>query len=354
MLQINDTIKLKKSKTKSSLFLRLKETSLSSALLSIMIIVVMILILVNPSRYAKSVTGGLKLFFTAVLPGLLPFMFLCKILTEIDFFSKLSKPLNKPMQRFFGVGGYGFYAFLMSIISGYPLGSKITADLYSNGLLSKNEITKTAIISSSSGLEFIVGVVGGLMFKSVKIGIIIYVSNILAVLIASLFIHLFSNKAHNTENTTLVNNTASNKTKSQPNILKIFTNSAVDTSVGLLTVCFYIAIFSLVIDLLNDIKILSFISNILSFSTPHKELVSGSLSGIIEMTNGIKIISQNITPTSTACASMLISFGGLSIIMQSLSFLSSVPIKKGLFFLGKILQAILSFFICLIFSLLFL
>ena len=44
-----------------------KKVDFSSALLSIAIIVVMILLLINPTRYAISVTNGLKLFFTAVL-----------------------------------------------------------------------------------------------------------------------------------------------------------------------------------------------------------------------------------------------------------------------------------------------
>ena len=70
------------------------------------------------------------------------------------------------MKKLFGINGYGFYAFIMSIISGYPLGCKITADLYNQGKISEKELTKTVIISSTSGLEFVIGAVGGLMLKS--------------------------------------------------------------------------------------------------------------------------------------------------------------------------------------------
>lgn len=353
MIQINNTIISTKSKTKTRPFLRLKSINLSSFLLSTMIIVVMILILVNPTRYAESVIGGLKLFFTAVLPGLLPFMFLCKILTELNLFSKLAKPLNSPMQKIFGINGYGFYAFLMSIISGYPLGSKITADLYKQGKISDSQVTKTAIISSTSGLEFIIGAVGGLLFNSPFIGLLIYLSNILAALTASFLLNLFSKKTTTDKKPAQIN---TNTTTHKNNILSIITSSAIDTCSSLLTVGFYIAIFSLVIDLLTDIKFIYFLSYPLKLLGTSLSNVnySGIISGLIEMTNGIKLLSTSPSEISISLASMLVSFSGISIIMQSFSFLSNTPIKKCQFLLGKTFQMILSFIICFILCSLFL
>lgn len=354
MIQINNTIIQNKSKTKKAHFFTIKNFSFSSLMLSIMILVIMVLILVNPTRYAESVIKGLKLFFTAVLPGLLPFMFLCKILTGLNVFDKLTKPLNKPMQKLFGINGNGFYAFLMSIISGYPLGCKITADLFHQGKISNQELTKTAIISSTSGLEFIIGAVGGLMLGSPLLGVAIYISNVLATLLASIIINIIENlkkRKKPQENITKSLNYQYLQTKNQKqNTLNIITSSAIDTCSSLLVVGFYIAIFSLVIDLLTDLSIIKFLSAPLNLLIGSSEISSGIVSGILEMTNGAKILSSNITPLTISAISMLISFSGISIIMQSFSFLSNVPVKKGLFIIGKILQAILSFFICLIIS----
>lgn len=352
MSQINNTIVSKKSKTKTSLFCKLKQFSFSSFIISITIITIMVLILVNPSRYAISVTNGIELFYTAILPGLLPFMFLCKLLTESNIFNKIATKLSPLSQKFFGINGYGAYAFFMSIISGYPLGSKITADLYNTHLISDKELTKTAIISSSSGLEFIIGAVGGLMLKSIYAGVIIYISNILAVIITSLFMNLFCKKEPKTRIFEQVQKEFI-PPKEQPQkkqLINIITKSAIDTASSLLVVCFYISLFSLIIDLLKDTNIISLISSPINKLTNNnfQNITNGAISGLVEMTNGIKQLSTTLSPLSISLISMLISFSGLSIILQSFSFLSNTPLNKPLFILGKILQMIFSFTICFV------
>ena len=183
MLCANNTIKERKSKT------NLKSFSFSSLLISVAIFFVMIAILTNPRLYAQSVINGISLFFKAVFPGLLPFMFLSKILVQLDI-SSLFKPLNKITNRFFGINHNGFYAFFMSCISGYPIGAKITNDLYRSNYISDNETTKVAILSSTSGPIFVIGTVGALMLDNIKYGIIIYISNILAVILYSILLNL--------------------------------------------------------------------------------------------------------------------------------------------------------------------
>lgn len=345
MLQTNNTIITKKSKTNLN-----EKTSISSLFLSILIIAIMILILIAPVTYSKSVINGLKLFFTAVLPGLLPFMFLCKLLTSIGVIDKLATPLNKPMHKLFGLNGSSFYAFIMSIISGYPIGSKMTADLYKQGKISDKELTNCTLLSSTSGPIFVIGSIGGIMLSSLKAGVIIYISNLLGVLLTSIVIHLFSKKQNNE-----VSNLQQYATIKQPFSLY---SLAKDTVINLLIVGFYIALFSLFIDLLTNLKIIKFFSNLLGnilSATPINPSFSlGIMSGIIEMTNGCKILSITLSPQNISLICFLISFSGLSIIMQSLSFLSSTPIKAHKFILGKLLQAIISFIICLIISSLFL
>ena len=421
-----NTIFSEKCKIKKATFARFQEN-----VLIIAIFLVMFCILSNSALYAKSVTNGIKLFFVSVLPGLLPFMFLCKIITNLNF-EKLSKIANKPMQKLFGIGGDCFYAFFMSLVSGYPIGSKITADLFMQGKISKKDSFLCAVLSSTSGLIFIIGSVGTGMLNSPKLGIIIYVSSVISAVVSAILINLFAkikqrntnkkltkqanlqttsnslikkaeqstssfknlhankyafihsnttseheianfNQQNQSKNNFAIASTKTSKTNSnqnddndkqnqrteiqvthespKKNFLQIMSSSAFDTAQSLLVVCFYIAFFFVLIDILNQTKILHFFAKLISplfGSNPEKTaLSSGVMSGIIEMTRGVKMLSNVHCSLSFSLISSLISFGGFSIIFQSLSFLSKTNIKVSKFIFAKFVQAFLSFFVCL-------
>ncbi len=339
MIQVNNTTTFIKSKTKID-----HKFSISSLFISIMIIVLMLLILLDPVTYAKSIINGLTLYFTRVLPGLLPFMFLVKALTNQNIINKLTKPLRKKTIQLFGVSEFGAYAFLMSLISGYPIGSKITTDLYLNGQIKHNELTKSAILSSTPGLIFVIGSVGGLMLNNVKLGLYIYLINITSIVIAGLLINIFDKKK------TAINVTYSQEKANQNSSKQTLSSLTQDTTVSLLSVGFYIALFTLIIDLMSNLKIFTFLPSVFNLSKENTTLFKSVMSGIIEMTNGAKSLSLSLTPLSFAFLSSIISFSGLSIIIQSLSFLSLTPLKPHKFLLGKLLQATICFIISFLFS----
>jgi len=93
MLQINNTTSIKKSK------INMSKIDFGSILISIMIIVVMLFILFDPVTYSKSIINGLSLYFFNVLPGLLPFMFFIKQLTNQNFIVKIIKPFKNVSKK---------------------------------------------------------------------------------------------------------------------------------------------------------------------------------------------------------------------------------------------------------------
>lgn len=334
MIQNNNTIIKQKCPTK------LKHLDFSSILLSIAIIVVMILILVAPTTYAKSVLKGLSIFFKSVLPGLLPFMFLCKLLTKLNCMNFFTKFLEKPANKLFGVNSNGISAFLLSMLSGYPLGARITSDLYSQNQISKTNATKTAILSSTPGAIYVIGAVGGSMLNNTKLGLVIYISCTCSTLITSIIFNLIFKTQTQQQN---LNKEIKQKEKN------IVVSSVQETVIGLLTVAFYISMFSLTIDLLTNLKVISLLSYplCLIFGKNANFAINGLISGLIEMTNGAKLLSSiKSSPIIISLIASVISFSGLSIIMQSFNFLSNTSINKIQFIIAKIIQAIISFFIC--------
>jgi len=72
--------------------------------------------------------------------------------------------------------------FFLSILSGYPVGSKIIADLYKSNEISKTDAIKTASFCSNSGPMFILGSVAIGMFANKTMGILILISHIFGAL----------------------------------------------------------------------------------------------------------------------------------------------------------------------------
>jgi len=339
MTLVNNTTTKNKCPTKFK-----SNFSVGSLLISIMTVIVMLTILIDSVTYAKSIIKGLTLFFTNVLPGLLPFMFFVKLLTNQKTIFYLTKPFTKISYKVFGVNNFSFYAFIMSIISGYPIGAKITSDLYLNGQISEQDLTKTAIFSSTPGLIFVIGSVGGLMLNNALLGLYIYLINIASIIISSILINLIFHKKKKDNKQSLYFSFLNNNSKQSLGAL------TQDTTISLLSVGFYIALFTLIIDLFSNLGIINFIPSLLDFNESNTIIFKQAMSGIIEMTNGVKQLANTLSPISFALICSIISFSGLSIIIQSLSFLSVTPLKPHKFILGKILQAIICFLLALLLS----
>ena len=113
-------------------------TNLFLSLTSILLVIIIIMLLLHPAKYMQSVTVGLKLFFYAVVPSLLPFLLLSKLLTELKVVNKLSLLFSKPTKKIFNLPAISSYVFLMSMLCGYPIGAKLIGDLHQN-----NQITTT-------------------------------------------------------------------------------------------------------------------------------------------------------------------------------------------------------------------
>ncbi len=311
-------------------------------LLLLILLFFMAFIIISPEKYTEKCLFGIKLWAVTVLPTLLPFFFLTQLLTFTGAINGLTKTASKFTKPLFKLGGLSFYAFLMSVLSGYPVGSRIVYDLKCNGLITKNEATKISVLASTSGPLFIIGAVGIGMFSSKTIGFIVYISHVLSAIIMGL---LFRN--YGEENYV---NSSVLKPKNQENILY---NSIYNSVISVLIVGGFISIFYVFANILQDAKILypleKIFELIFSLFGGEKETSKAFILGLIECTSGAKMLSnlKNVT-LSVSLSSALISFGGISIIMQSLIYLQKAEVKAKVFIFSKIIQAVISFIICYI------
>ena len=228
------------------------------------------------------------------------------------------------------------------------MGAKLICNMHELKRIDNDEARKMMSFCSVSGPMFMIGTVGVGILHSYKAGVIILIANILASLLNGI---LYRGKIANKQN----NLNYSGKKEYNPNLLF---ESVYDGMQSILMVGGFIVISFLLIEILNNLLVFPTIANAfcgLFNCKQNYNVILSCLEGMIEMTRGI--ISLSSSPVSlcvkTIISSVLIAFGGVSILMQSLSFLSKLNISKRTMCLQKFTQALICLAIsvplCLIF-----
>lgn len=306
----------------------------------------MLALIVYPDRYIASVSYGLQLFAVTVLPALFPFFFFSRILTSLDVASSMEKFLAKPFKFMFNSPPVSGYIFIIALLSGYPIGAKLIADCYSMGLIDEDEAKNISLFTSTSGPLFIVGSVGINMMNNKTAGFIMLISHYIGAILNGLILVNRRKKSQNIKEMVKTNITTYDN---------MLSDSITSSILSVAIVGGYIAIFCMLVDVLNDFKIVPLFEAIFNFCKIPPKLSNGIVVSFVEITRGCKSLSDSGFPlaaTVPICAG-IISFGGLSVTLQSLTFISQCKIKPLFYLKTKLSQGIITFFVATILCLIF-
>ncbi len=301
-----------------------------------------ICMIAQPRRYISSVSEGFSLFINNVAPSLLPFFIFTRLLTALGWSQLISQPFTKLVYHTYHCPPVAGYVAIMSLMSGYPIGAKLTSDLYLQGIITEKDAKKITTFASTSGPIFVIGAVGAMIFNDAKFGYILYFSHALGAIINGIF--------YRGKKTELSVALLPSLQKSQNILSETLTNSII----SLALVGAYIALFSMIIDIIFDLKLVAILSYPLQFllTLCHQppQLAEGFIVGLFEITKGLKMLSQSgITPSCVLpYASALLSFGGVCIALQSMTFLKDCKISFGYYVLTKTTQATITFALSLL------
>lgn len=288
---------------------------------------------------------GLSLWANSVIPSLLPFFIATELLGYTNVVYCCGKLLNKFMQPIFKVPGEGAFALLMGIISGYPVGAKIVANLKAKNLCSEIEAERLIAFTNNSGPLFIVGTVGIGMFYSFSIGLVLLVTHILSCLTVGFLFRWWgkNREKHSRSSSYSVEST----TLSFNSLGEILSKSIISSINLILLIGGFVVLFSIIISMLKTSHILLVFSNLLQIFKIPSFFSMSVLTGFIEVTNGIFYVvsasSVNIYFKIIMCA-FLLGFGGFSVLLQVLSITSKAKISIKPYVLGKLLQALFAAF----------
>lgn len=291
--------------------------------------------------------NGLTLWVTAVIPSLFPFFVATELLSYTNIISFLGKLLTPIMRPLFHVPGEAGFAFLMGLISGYPVGAKVISHFMEEGICTKEEAERMLAFTNNSGPLFIIGTVGITLFGNTQIGILLFITHILACISVGIILGFFSDKSKKDNSATY--NIEKKKSVSFSSLGEILGKSIMNSISTILMIGGFVVIFSVLLSILKQSHILDGISSIFSpiFSLIQvpSECVTPLLAGIIELTNGVNLISNiplKIISTSIILCAFLLGFGGISILLQVFSIVAKNRLSIKTYFLGKLLQGLLA------------
>ena len=298
---------------------------------------------------------GLTLFVTSVLPSLFPFFIATELILKTNLICILGKYLNKFIKPLFNVSGVSIMAIILGIISGYPIGAKVVCDLKKEKRISKLEAERLIAFTSNSSPLFILGTVGISLFGSKKIGIILLVSHILSSISVGLIFRFWKKNIPEFSNYTLsypYKNQEENHLIKLSNLGEILGEAIKKSIFTILNIGGFIVLFSVIISILENSGIINIISNIFSLFGFNKQIINSLFFGIIELTNGINLISRyfySLPTISILITSFILGFGGISILLQIYSIIIKENISIKPYFYGKLLQGFISVFITFLF-----
>ena len=302
------------------------------------ILLIIFFLIRYPSISIEAAKKGLLLWYNSILPSLFPFMVCTHILVTLNFFKILEKLFSLPMKFLFNLPGNASFIWLTGIISGYPVGAKLTNDLLEKKEISLNDAQHILCFANNCGPIFIIGAVGTCLLNDKNIGYSLLFIHIISSLILGILLKFIFNK---NKSTNTIKKMHKRNSTTQIDIGSLLSDSIYDSIEIIIQIGGYIILFSVILSIINSLLSTLSINNTLNFF----------ILGMIEMTNGISLISAYSCPLvlKLSIISFLLSFSGLSIHAQTASIIKNSNLKLNKYILSKFFNGVISFILSYIY-----
>lgn len=259
-----------------------------------------------------------------IIPSLFPFFIVSGLLIYSGFTSIIAKAAEPVMRPLFNVAPAGACAFVMGIISGFPIGAVTAAQLYKSGNLSKSEAERLLSFCNNAGPLFVIGTVGVAVYGKLLYGVMLYLIHIAASIIVGIIFRFYHTNKHNSP-PTIVNPAIYSPSEAF--------SSAMRASIeNILTVCFSIIFFSSVSRAIIEIY-------------PLNSGFEAVITGLCEFSTGTLKISLLDVPFAEKLllTSFIVGFSGFCVHLQVIASTAQSGLSMMPYILGKLLHCTVSF-----------
>ncbi len=278
------------------------------------------LLMLHPDLSSAAVKRGLHICSSSVLPSLFPFFVLSNLWMTLGYSARISRSASKPFSNIFHLPGAAASALLLGMTGGYPVGAQSVVQLYETKQISKQDAEHLLSFCNNAGPAFLLGVVGGGLFHSVKVGLYLWLIHLTSAVLVGI---LLRNQKQNPF------------IKPEEPRIEISFVSAFNQAIRFagsitLQVCTFILFFSFVTEYLCH-----FLPNTVSSTV----LISS-----LELTSAVKLLSETALSYEQlfVASAFLVGWGGLCVHSQSISAIHKTDLSVRHYVLGKILHAAFS------------
>lgn len=274
-----------------------------------------------PQEVSASVTEGLRLSVSVLIPSLFPFFICVNLTSALGLTGVLARVFAPVMRRMFHVSGAGCTAVLCGAAGGYPSGAQCVAALYREGQLSRAEAEYLLLFCNNAGPAFLFGAVGTVLGIGMTGCLLLWGIHLLSALVIGLV-----NRPKEAPNAAL------------PHVQRANASGAVVEAVrsagqAVLQITMFVAAFSV-------------LARLLTMAAAHilPDGVCTVLTGMLELSGGIAALA-NLPITlrwKLALASFFLGFGGLCVWMQTQAVLAPAGLSGCGMLLAKLAQGLLA------------
>jgi sporulation integral membrane protein YlbJ len=314
--------------------------------------------------YPHEVTGasmrGILIWWDVLFPSLFPFLVLAELMLGfgiVHFFGSLLDPLMRPLFRVPGIGGF---VMTMGFASGYPMTAKLTAKLWEDKLINREEGERLVSFATTSDPIFLIGAVSVGFFHDARLALVLGTAHYGTAILLGLLMRFHSGGRMSPPVPVQGRGrilTRSFRAMHEARLMDgrpfgIMLQEAIRAAIQLIFVIGGLVVFaSTILEVLTIAQVLSFIQDtfgsLLGLAGVPRELSQSLVDGSFEVTLGAKAAggaSESIPLVyKAACGAFVLAWAGLSVHAQIISLLHKTNLRYGPFLLARLAHGLLSF-----------
>ena len=293
---------------------------------AVLLLFACILLVSHRSAAQSGVLSGVHTCLNLLVPSLFPFVLFACVLTQSHASALLFRPLAPVMRQVFRLPACAAPALLFGLTLGYPVGARITAALYADGRLSREQAARLLCICTAPGYAFSL-YAGAQLAGGMHGGLLLFWACAAAPLLLGLLLAPFAPKPSPAPVHTAVPGS--------------FSAAVRDGTAAMVTMCSFLVVFSAGIAVLQSAGVFRTAAAWLCRLGMTVPAASTALLFFLEVTAGLS--SCAAWQFSPATAAFGLGFAGLCIHLQLLSFFKTkpFPIRLPLYLVTRFLNGLL-------------
>lgn len=342
-----------------------KRNFTAALLMAFVVIAIILCLFAFPHAGLQAALRGVSIWWDVLFPALFPFFVISEIMLGfgiVHFFGTLLDPMMRPVFRIPGIGGF---VVAMGFASGYPIGAKLTGQLWTQKLVNREEGERLVAFTTSSDPIFLIGAVSIGFFHDASLAIILAVAHYGGSLMIGLMMRFHGRKSPSAQQKSLSQGRIWKRAFDSMHLARMSDGRSIGTLLSqsilqslnlIFVVGGLVVFFSVVLEVLTEAKIMNamylLIDYLLRFTGLPPQLSQAVMNGLFEVTIGAKAAgnapAELALSSKVAIGAFILSWGGMSVHAQIVSLLSHTNLRYMPFLISRLIHALISAAIVLV------